>query len=377
MCNRDGYDAFSSGGFGGDEGGFLRFRPFFALLRVVLELSASFRSPRWRRVLCHRGLLHNETVATCWHWQFASLIFVQNNDSNSSNSNNSSNSSNSNNSDNKQASIPSVPFLFVSPFTMDLSWQPVTGAAQRWRVRRQRAAWRHEQQSIAQALAAHTHHSAPQRQTMARAREWERAAPHAHAREHPTPQAAGTEYFSLDVEDVPAAGSRPDRFAGVRPQERVQRHTVEHVVETFVFVPVLDAPVPLMAEQLVDVLALVEKQDREEEARMDRMEDLILEGAPRPCRRQGGLAQVGFGGPRGSGRNEGRKSFQRLPPVGAPVILQLESLQSKFKKVMGPQIQFLVRVLDIPVVPVMGTHSAKLCRRPGDSTGAGVRPTSL
>ena len=29
---------------------------FFALLRVVLELSASFWSPRWRRVLCHRGL---------------------------------------------------------------------------------------------------------------------------------------------------------------------------------------------------------------------------------------------------------------------------------------------------------------------------------
>ena len=29
---------------------------FFALLRVVPELSASFWSPRWRRVLCHRGL---------------------------------------------------------------------------------------------------------------------------------------------------------------------------------------------------------------------------------------------------------------------------------------------------------------------------------
>ena len=28
--------------------------------------------------------------------------------------------------------------------------------------------------------------------------------------DHPTPQAAGTEYFSLDVEDVLAAGSRPD-----------------------------------------------------------------------------------------------------------------------------------------------------------------------
>ena len=29
---------------------------FFALLRIVPELSASFGSPRWRRVLCHRGL---------------------------------------------------------------------------------------------------------------------------------------------------------------------------------------------------------------------------------------------------------------------------------------------------------------------------------
>ena len=28
---------------------------FFALFRVIPELSASFWSPRWRRVLCHRG----------------------------------------------------------------------------------------------------------------------------------------------------------------------------------------------------------------------------------------------------------------------------------------------------------------------------------
>ena len=61
-------------------------------------------------------------------------------------------------------------FLFASPFTMDLSWQPVTGAAQRRRGRRLRAAWRHEQQLIAQALAAFTHHSA-QRQKTARAGE--------------------------------------------------------------------------------------------------------------------------------------------------------------------------------------------------------------
>ena len=38
---------------------------FFALLRVVPELSASFWSPRWRRVLCHRGLpLPIRTVVT-------------------------------------------------------------------------------------------------------------------------------------------------------------------------------------------------------------------------------------------------------------------------------------------------------------------------
>ena len=42
---------------------------------------------------------------------------------------------------------PSVPTLvFASPFTMDLGWQPVTGAAQRRRQRRLRSWWRHEQQ---------------------------------------------------------------------------------------------------------------------------------------------------------------------------------------------------------------------------------------
>ena len=67
------------------------------------------------------------------------------------------------------------------------------------------------------------------------------------------PQAAGTEYFSLGVEDVPAAGS-PDRLAGVRPQERVQQHPVDQIVDTALALPILDVPVPLMGEQLVDVL---------------------------------------------------------------------------------------------------------------------------
>ena len=110
---------------------------------------------------------------------------------------------------NNKASIPSVPLLFVSPFTMDLSWQPSRSAAQRRRGRRLRAARRHEQQSIAQALAVYTHHSAPRRQTMARAGAWVRDEVHGQVLEEPTPQAAGTEYFSLDVEDVPAARLRP------------------------------------------------------------------------------------------------------------------------------------------------------------------------
>ena len=46
----------SYGGYGVGDGVFGGFSAFFALLRIVPELSASFWSPRWRRVLCHRGL---------------------------------------------------------------------------------------------------------------------------------------------------------------------------------------------------------------------------------------------------------------------------------------------------------------------------------
>ena len=42
--------------YDGSEGVFRPFWPFFALLRVLPELSAIFRSPRWRRVLRRRGL---------------------------------------------------------------------------------------------------------------------------------------------------------------------------------------------------------------------------------------------------------------------------------------------------------------------------------
>ena len=67
LCNTDGYDASSILGYGGDEGIFDAFCVIFRAPPVVPELSASFRSPRWPTVVGHRGLLHNETVATCWH----------------------------------------------------------------------------------------------------------------------------------------------------------------------------------------------------------------------------------------------------------------------------------------------------------------------
>ena len=52
-------------------------------------------------------------------------------------------------------------------------------------------------------------------------------------RRHPPPQAAGTVYYPMDVDDVPAArGSRPDRLLDVSgPQERVQRRTMEQFVD--------------------------------------------------------------------------------------------------------------------------------------------------
>ena len=51
---------------------------------------------------------------------------------------------------------------------------------------------------------------------------------------NPPPQAAGTQYFAMDVEDVPAAvGSRPDWLSPRSgPQERDQRRSVVQIVDS-------------------------------------------------------------------------------------------------------------------------------------------------
>ena len=51
---------------------------------------------------------------------------------------------------------------------------------------------------------------------------------------------------------------------------------------------------------------------KEEVARMERIENLILVGAPVSCHRQSGLAPMGFGD------QEERRSFRRLPPLDLP-----------------------------------------------------------
>ena len=70
----------------------------------------------------------------------------------------------------------------------------------------------------------------------------------AKVRNTPTPQ---PELFDLSLDEEPG-GARPDWLTEVRPQERVQRHTVEQII----LAPMLDVPVPLMEEQLlVDAFA--------------------------------------------------------------------------------------------------------------------------
>ena len=113
-----------------------------------------------------------------------------------------------------------------------------SGAARR-RQRRLRQWLRHERLSVAMALAENNHHTARVPEDALR-------------------QAAGPRHFAMDAgEDVgeaPAAG-RPAPLLEVLPQERVQRCTVEQIVDPAPSVPLLHDDVPQMVEQLVDILS--------------------------------------------------------------------------------------------------------------------------
>ena len=162
--------------------------------------------------------------------------------------------------------------------------------------------------SVAAALAEATHHSFPKGG-------WSEAYK---APRGPKTVSAKVEPELFELFDEEPAGARPDRLAGVRPQERVQRHTVEHIVDSAPVVPSLDAPVPLMAEQLVDVLSLVEEYEKE----MDRIEDLILVGSPvSVADREAWRRWVNNASSSGSKRKKKKRRKRKLPKAGARPVL--------------------------------------------------------
>ena len=115
-------------------------------------------------------------------------------------------------------------------------------------------------------------HHTSRGQKIARAREeWHEDLHDAPRRQKPPLPQPNLFDLSLDVEP---GGARPDRLSEVRPQEQVQRRTVVQIVDSPLGLPLLDALVPLVVEKLVDVFAFVEEQKKQEDARMNRLEDL-------------------------------------------------------------------------------------------------------
>ena len=149
-----------------------------------------------------------------------------------------------------------------------------SGAARRRRERRLRSWLKHERQTVRMVLAETFHHSsapfppkfkeewvgrheqhdALRGQNTARTRE-------ATYYTSKTSVAGDTAFFSLFDEEDAVWGTRPIGLVEPRgPQERIQQHTAEQMIESFVPVPVLDldAPVLHMVDQLVDVLKLLD-----------------------------------------------------------------------------------------------------------------------
>ena len=91
--------------------------------------------------------------------------------------------------------------------------------------------------------------------------------------------AGDPELFSLYEDEL--GGTRPDRMYEVRPQERVQRHTVGQIVDNSLFLPTLDVPVPQMKNQLVDVCRLFDVLIPEQVIEVPK-----ISSTPRPPRRR-------------------------------------------------------------------------------------------
>ena len=121
--------------------------------------------------------------------------------------------------------------IFVDTLAGDLSMAarapPLVssgGSAVRRRERRLRSFWRHEQMAVQMALATVTHHSFQ----------------------------VGTAHDALRSQKpvTSAGGMRPPPLVEGRPQERIQQHTVELMIDVSPYVQIFDAPVSQVEDQL-------------------------------------------------------------------------------------------------------------------------------
>ena len=140
-------------------------------------------------------------------------------------------------------------------------------ADRRRRERRMRSWFRHEQHSVLMALLTAAHHSfdrahvengAPRSQSTATrargGRERHEQKYTAKFRKTPPPQ---PELFQLYEEEP--GGSRPPCLGEPRgPQERGLRRTVEQMADVCPFVQILDASVPRIGDQLLEVFRLLD-----------------------------------------------------------------------------------------------------------------------
>ena len=106
------------------------------------------------------------------------------------------------------------------------------------------------------------------------------------------------EYYELSSDDGrPTGGERPSALVEVRPQERVQRHRVEHIIDVLPFVQILDDPVPLMENAVVEVLQKIDTPTLEQviavpKISQDRIQPRLVDLFQRPTQMVEQLVEV-------------------------------------------------------------------------------------
>ena len=152
----------------------------------------------------------------------------------------------------------STVFCSVAPAVdMLLHGERDSGAAKRRRERRLRSWLKHERQTVRMALAEALHHSSGTTPSKRDTRVVE-GAKYGALRGQKTVTRAGEgevreEHQALRGQTRLPPGTRPALLVEVQPQGRVGRHFAEHMAELAPLVQILDAPVPQLGEQLVDI----------------------------------------------------------------------------------------------------------------------------